>query len=95
MIEQVIRLFTGFDYGLRRDSIILPNQIVGRIAGIETVYDARMLFFQLVEDGYMKEKPSQPSKLGTSLPGWILTDKGWGGVFVHDYCIESTGEYDT
>lgn len=51
MIEQVIRLFTGFDYGLRRDSIILPNQIVGRIAGIETVYDARMLFFQLVEDG--------------------------------------------
>lgn len=77
MIEQVILLYTGFDYGLRKDGIIFPNQIVGIIAGIETVYDAKMLFLQLAEDGYMIEKPPQPSKLGTISSGWILTDKGW------------------
>ena len=47
MIKQVIRLFTGFDYGLRRDSIIIPMQIVGKIAGVETVQDAKYLLTQL------------------------------------------------
>ncbi len=77
MIEQVIRLFTGYEYGLNRDSIIIPMHIVGRIKGINTVYDARMLLGQLADEGYIVEKPSQPSKLGMTLPGWILTDKGW------------------
>ena len=77
MIKQVIRLFTGFDYGLRRDSIIIPMQIVGKIAGVETVQDAKYLLTQLEGQGYLVEKPSESSKLGSTLSGWMLSDNGW------------------
>lgn len=41
MIKQVIRLFLGFQYGLRRDTIIKPQHLVGQIDGIVTVEDAK------------------------------------------------------
>ena len=43
MIKQGIRLFPGFQYGLRRDTIIKPQHLVGQIEGVFTVEDAKQL----------------------------------------------------
>lgn len=40
MIKEVIRLFTGFDYGLRSERLIIPNHLVGEVDDVETVSDA-------------------------------------------------------
>ena len=77
MIKQVIRLFPGFQYGLRRDTIIKPQHLVGQIDGIVTVEDAKQLIASLVTEGYLKYKQSVPSKIGQTMAGWIFSDKGW------------------
>lgn len=77
MIKQIIRLFPGFKYGLRRDTLIMPQHIVGQIESVDTFEDVRNLLDSLVVDGYLEYKQSEPSKLGSTMAGWILSDKGW------------------
>ena len=77
MIKQIIRLFPGFKYGLRRDTLIMPQHIVGQIESVDTFEDARNLLDSLVVDDYLEYKQSEPSKLGSTMAGWILSDKGW------------------
>lgn len=77
MIKQIIRLFPGFKYGLRRNTLIMPQHIVGQIDNVFTFEDARNLLDSLVMDGYLEYKQSEPSKLGSTMAGWILSDKGW------------------
>ena len=76
MIKQIIRLFPGFKYGLRRDTLIMQQHIVGQIESVDTFEDARNLLASLVMNGYLEYKPSEPSKLGTTMAGWVLSDKG-------------------
>lgn len=38
---------------------------------------AKYLLTQLEGQGYLVEKPSESSKLGSTLSGWMLSDNGW------------------
>lgn len=49
MIKQVIQLFSGFRYGLRRDTLIVPQHIVGQIDNVDTFEDAKNLLVSFPE----------------------------------------------